>query len=48
MRKVFYSLIWRMYYKVSYEKFCQKQVGKMLPKSSKTPAKYKTPVKLQA
>ena len=44
----FYSLIWRIYYKLSYEKFCKKKVGKMLPKSSKTSVKNKTPVKLQA
>ena len=44
----FFFLIWRTYYELSYGKFCKKQVGKMSPKSSKTPVQYKTPVKLQA
>ena len=30
------------------EKFCKKEVGIIWPKSSKTPVKDKTPVKLQA
>ena len=39
--------MWRSYYKLSYEKFCKKQVQKMWPKSSKTLVKDKAPVKLQ-
>ena len=46
--KAFYSLIWRTYYKLRYEKFSKKQIGKMWLKTSKTPIKDKTPLKLQA
>ena len=44
---VSFLLIWRIYYKISFEKFCEKQVGKMLPKFSKTPVNDKTPMKLK-
>ena len=43
---VSFLLIWRIYYKLSFEKFCKKQFGKMLPKSSKTPLNDETPMKL--